>query len=238
MRAEAFLAAALRADVPVTPDRPTARRWIVEELARPEYARSDSWLLRLWDWFLGLFDGAPTLDAPPWQLLLGAVAVVLVVVLVARWVAGPVRLARARRSSAVVAHDDARTAAQMRNAADAAAARGHWPLAVAERFRAVVRGLEERTVLDERPGRTAQEAAADAGSRLPALAAGLHAAATLFDDVVYGEHPATAGDDTRLRELDTQVAAARVPVGVSAGSGAASGAGEGSDGAGRPGGAA
>ena len=221
MRAESLLAAVLRADVPVTPDRPTARRWLVEELARPEYAQQDSLLLRLWRWFLGLFDGAPTLSVPPWQLLLGAVAVVLVVVLVARWVAGPVRLSRTRGAAAVLALDDARTAAELRSAADAAAARGDFPLAVAERFRAVVRGLEERTVLDEQPGRTAQEAAAAASARLPALADGLHDGARLFDDVVYGEHAATAADDARLRALDARVLAARVPVAVPASPGGA-----------------
>ncbi len=200
----------LRFDVPVTPDRPTARRWLVEELARPEYAQGESWLMRLWQWFLGLFDGAPTLDVPLWQLLLGALVVVAVVVVVARWVAGPVHLARARRSSAVVAADDSRTAAELRAAADAADSRGDWSLAVAERFRAVVRGLEERTILDEQPGRTAQEASSDASARLPALSGALHAGATLFDDVVYGEHAATPDDAARLRDLDTAAMTARV----------------------------
>lgn len=224
LRAGVLRADALRSDVPVTPDRPTARRWIVEELAHPEYARNDSWLLRLWEWFLGLFDGAPALSLPPWQLLLGVLVVVVAVVLVARWVAGPVRLSRKGRSAPVLAADDARTAAQMRAAAESAAARGDWPLAVAERFRAVVRGLEERAVLDEQPGRTAQEAAADAAVRLPGLAEALHAGARLFDDVVYGEHPAASADDGRVRELDAQVSAARVSAVTAAGTGVGGGA--------------
>ncbi|WP_425956355.1 DUF4129 domain-containing protein [Xylanimonas sp. McL0601] len=207
----AALAGLVGADVPVTPDRDMARRWLIEELSRPEYATQPSLLQRLWDWFIGLFQGVPGLAAPPWQVLLGVVTVVALVVLVARWVTGPVRLARARRRAApVVAPDDARTAAQLRAAADDAAARGDWATAVAERFRAVVRGLEERAVLDEEPGRTAQEASLAAGARLPELADALHGGATLFDDVVYGEHGASAADDVILRELDAQAGSARV----------------------------
>ncbi|GAB2465490.1 DUF4129 domain-containing protein [Xylanimonas ulmi] len=198
-------------DVPVTPDRDTARRWLVEELAHPEYATPPSLLERLWRWFTGLFDTLDPIAAPPWQVLLGAVVVVVLVLLVARWVAGPVRLARTRRvAGPVVLDDDTRTAAQLRAAADAAAARGDWAAAVADGFRAVVRGLEERAALDERPGRTAQEAAAAAGARLPAHAAALRTAATLFDDVVYGAHGASAADAASMRELDAHVRAARL----------------------------
>lgn len=198
-------------DVPVQPDRDTARGWLVEELSRAEYAQSPSLLERLLGWLLSLFDGElPGLDVPPWQLLLGAVVATAVVVAVAWWVAGPVRLARrARRPSAVVLDDDARTAAQLRAAADDAAARGAWAVAVAERFRAVVRGLEERVVIDERPGRTAQEAAAAGAERLPDLAGPLHRAATLFDDVHYGDLPAGPADDALMRDLDARVQAAR-----------------------------
>ena len=68
-------------------------------------------------------------------------------------------------------------------AADAHAARGEWADAVRERLRAVVRSLEERAVLDERPGRTADEAAAEAGTALPTCADDLRRSARLFDDI-------------------------------------------------------
>lgn len=222
--APGLVRAGVPADVPVDPDRPTARRWLVEELARPEYSQQPSLLQRLWEWFLGLFDGLPALDAPPLPMLVGLLVVLALLVGVALWVAGPVRLARRRaRSAAVVAHDDDRTAAQMRAAADAAAERGDWGLAVAERYRAVVRGLEERVVIDPRPGRTAQEAASAAAARLPDLAAPLRHGASLFDDVVYGELPAGPQDDAALRDLDARTRAARaaVPAGAAAGEPAA-----------------
>jgi hypothetical protein len=58
----------------------------------------------------------------------------------------------------------------------------------------VVRSLEERALLDARPGRTADEAAADAGRVLPAHADRLRAAAQEFDAVTYGGR--RAGEQT------------------------------------------
>jgi hypothetical protein len=102
-----------------------------------------------------------------------------------------------------------RSAAQYRADADRAAADADWRTAVLERFRAVVRELEERGVVPEQPGRTASEAADAAAARLPTLAAPLRAAARLFGDVRYGDRDATAAEDARLRELDAGVRAAR-----------------------------
>ncbi|NNU27870.1 DUF4129 domain-containing protein [Isoptericola sediminis] len=202
--------AAVLAEVPVDPDRETARRWLVEELSRPEYAQDQSWLMRLLEWFLGLFDGVGAVDADPLVLAAVIVALAAVVVGVAWWVAGPARLRRRSAARSVVVHeDDTRTAAEMRRAADDAAARKDWDTAVLERFRAVVRVLEERAVLDERAGRTAQEAARDAGDRVPELADPLGAAARLFDAVCYGHRPAGRADDDRLRTLDERASAAR-----------------------------
>ncbi|MBE1876350.1 DUF4129 domain-containing protein [Myceligenerans pegani] len=198
---------------PVEPGREEAHDWLRTELQRAEYAERESLLQRLIDavvdWFRGL--EVPDAGLPGTQLAIVIVVLVLVVLAIAWFVAGPVRRERGvRRSAAVVEKDDARTAAQMRAAADAAARSGDWSAAVAERYRAVVRSCEERAVIDSRPGRTAQEAANDIGVRLPGLAARLHLAAGLFDQVEYGGLGASAPDDTALRELDDAVAAARV----------------------------
>jgi hypothetical protein len=141
----------LPADVPVDPDRETARRWLLEELSRPEYDQNPSLLARLLDWIAGLFDGLPALDASRLPLALAAVAVIALVAVIAWRVAGPVRVARRPRSSTVVLADDERTAAELRAAADAAAARGDWHHAVLDRFRAVVRTLVEHHPFLERP---------------------------------------------------------------------------------------
>ncbi|CAO0832539.1 hypothetical protein SMICM17S_08661 [Streptomyces microflavus] len=98
-----------------------------------------------------------------------------------------------------------RSAAQHRAAADAHAAALRWTEAVQERMRAIVRSLEERALLDPRPGRTADEAAAEAGRALPDHATRLRSAARDFDDVTYGGR--TAGQPTylALRALDTEL---------------------------------
>nr|WP_255502286.1 DUF4129 domain-containing protein [Cellulomonas sp. JH27-2] len=71
----------------------------------------------------------------------------------------------------------------------------------------MVRGLEERLVVDERAARTADEAALDAGRRLPELAGDLVAASALFDDVAYGGRSATADDERRVHDLDVRAQA-------------------------------
>jgi hypothetical protein len=197
--------------VPVEPDDGTARRWLTEELARPEYLDQQTLLDRLLTWFLGLFSDLRGLPAPSWQVIAVLVAVVAVVVVIALVVTGPLRAARRRgMPGALVAVDDVRSASQLRAAADAAAGAGDWSVAVTERFRAIVRSLEERTVLAEQPGRTAQEAAVAGGSRLPAYAGDLYAGASLFDAVVYGHRRAAPGDDGFLAGLDARLLAAAV----------------------------
>jgi hypothetical protein len=138
------------------------------------------------------------------------VVVVLVVALVVaiRLGVGPVRLRDAltdRRRGAA-----ARTAAQYRDEADAFAARGEFKEAVRARFRAVIRELEERGVLDPRPGRTAGEIAREGGAAVPAIAADLRAAEVTFDEAWYGTRAATAADYARLRDADERIRAARL----------------------------
>ncbi|MDM7853992.1 DUF4129 domain-containing protein [Cellulomonas alba] len=196
--------------VPVQPDAPTARRWAQQELTDPVYHRGRSLLERIVDWIAQQLSGLHTAGLPAPAAVLVVVAVLAVIAAVAFWVAGPVRRNhRSPRTRGVLAHDDRRSAARMRADADAAAARGDWSTAVVERFRAIVRSLEERAVLDELPGRTAHEAAGEAGGRLPTVSAELSRAAQLFDDVAYGDAHPSAGDDAALRDVDRRVAAAR-----------------------------
>jgi len=201
----------LPADGVVTPDAETARRWAVEELARPEYHQRESLFRRLVDW-LGeqLQDIADSARVSSWQGAALLLAAIVVAVAVAFWVAGPVRRSRARgQARGVIDHDDTRSAAELRAAADAAATAGSWALAVVERFRAIVRNLEERAVLDERPGRTAHEAVLDASARMPAVADVLAEGGRLFDDVAYGEAAVDATADAMMRRLDALVRATR-----------------------------
>ena len=197
---------------PVELARDEAARLAREELAKQVYRdagprlveRVVGWLIeragKLFDEVAGVSPGGYAGVAV--VLLLVAAAVVAV-----RLKVGP--LGRREAGEQALFSGRARTAAEHRAAADAHAAAGEWAEAVRERLRAVVRSLEERAVLDARPGRTADEAAAEAGVALPAVAAELRRAARLFDDVWYGGRPAGPESDAALRGVDEQVRAAR-----------------------------
>lgn len=201
------------AQVPLEPDRDQARQWAVEELAKREYAEQRPGALsQLLDWILEQLDKLSGLGGPgqgtgtAFALVAG---LVVVLVAVAVLVTGRV-VRRARQADPAPVFDGTSgTARTHRGAADEAAARGDWRTAVVERFRAVVRELEERAVLVPQPGRTADEAAAEAARWLPGLGDPLRSAARLFDDVRYGDRPADAAGDAALRALDAQVVAAR-----------------------------
>lgn len=204
--------ALLAADVPVDPNAEQARAWLEAELVDPIYHDQPSLLERLIAWFMEQLDLAgraiSTLNVGVAAIV--TLAVILVIVAIGLLVAGPIRRTRrTARPSADVLGDDLRTAAELRAAADAHAAAGRFGPAVLDRFRAILRSLEERAILDPRPGRTADEAAMLAGDRLPALAGDLSRAGRLFDDVCYGDAEADAVAAGWMRDLDTAVARAR-----------------------------
>ncbi|KOG07809.1 DUF4129 domain-containing protein [Streptomyces viridochromogenes] len=187
--------------IPRDPAREAAQR----ELSKGMYHENDpSWFQRaldaFWSWVEDLFSSASTVT-PGGPLGLVVVILVIVAILGALWW----RLGTPRRqptSSAALFDDRPRSAAEHRAAAEAHATQGHWNQAVQERMRAIVRSLEERALLDVRPGRTADEAAAEAGRSLPAQTDRLRAAARDFDDVTYGGRTATQQAYQRIAELD------------------------------------
>ncbi|PWI17860.1 hypothetical protein DI272_29640 [Streptomyces sp. Act143] len=197
---------------PVTIPRDPAREAARRELSKRMYHENDpGWFQRalnaFWKWVDELFSTAAT--ATPGGTL-GLIVIVLAVlaVLGALWW----RLGTPRReptSSAALFDDRPRSAAEHRAAAEAHAAQGHWNQAVQERMRAIVRALEERALLDIRPGRTADEAAAEAGRALPSHTDRLHAAARDFDDVTYGGRRASEQSYRRLTELDRDLERAK-----------------------------
>ena len=192
-------------DPPLTVPRDPAREAARRELSKRMYHENDPSLVQraldaFWEWLGKLLNAAST-ATPGGTLGLIVIILAVIAVLAALWW----RLGTPRRqptSSATLFDDRPRSAADHRAAAEAHAAQGHRNQAVQERMRALVRALEERALLDVRPGRTADEAAAEAGRALPAHTDPLRTAARDFDDVTYGGRSATEQSYHRIAELD------------------------------------
>ncbi|MFE8016059.1 DUF4129 domain-containing protein [Streptomyces antibioticus] len=187
--------------IPRDPAQEAARR----ELAKRLYHENDPNLFeraldKFWNWLGDLLGTASTTGLSSTLGLFVIVLAVLAVAGVLWWRLGTPR--RRPVSTAALFDDRPRSAAEHRAAAEAHAAQGHWNQAVQERMRAIVRALEERALLDVRPGRTADEAAAEAGRALPAHTDRLRGAARDFDDVTYGGRTATEEAYHRIAALD------------------------------------
>ncbi len=181
---------------PVDISRDDAAKEAAKELAKPAYGQAGESLIsravgKVFDWIFDLL-GSLTGQSPDGRLglllLAGLIALVIVVVL---WRAGVLRTTRGTKAPAVFDTARPRSAAEYRAQAETEAASGDFTSAVRSRFRACVSELTERTVLDERAGRTAYEAVADAGRVVPALREPLQPAALAFTEVVYGNRPGT-----------------------------------------------
>lgn len=193
-------------DVPVDLGRDEAREAAARELSDPAYVSGEPNLLqRVVDWVLDrlgeLFAGAGGVSGITAVTVL--VAVLTILVTVVRLRTG--RTTRSLRERGAVFGTAVLTAAEHRAAADRAAAAGDLAEAVRERFRAIVRELEQRGVLDARAGRTVDEVAHEAGTALPPLAGDLRGAALQFDDVWYGGRTATEEGYRQLVSVDDKV---------------------------------
>lgn len=204
------------AEPPVDISRDEAAAEAARELSKPVYGQAGDSLVsralqKVLEWIGDLLDGLvdPSGDGRVGLVLLvGLIALVVVVVL---WRAGFLRTTRAKASQAVFEAGKARTAAQYRAQAEQEVAAGDFTAAVRSRFRACVAELTERTVLDERAGRTAYEAVADAARTVPALRPALGPAADVFTEVAYGNRPGTperyavvAAADDAARRVSTR----------------------------------
>jgi hypothetical protein len=195
----------LLTDVPVDIDRDSARRAAAQELSDPKYRDARPSFLQEAAQWLGeqveklLNSVSSVVPGGAFGLLL-LVVLLIVLGVVIRLRTGEV--ARASRADRVVFGGKRQSADDYRRSATEAAAAGRYGDAVRDRFRAVVRALEERALLDVRSGRTADEAAAEAGVLLPNVADELRQGARIFDDVHYGGREGTEAAYRALTELD------------------------------------
>ncbi|MBW1599922.1 DUF4129 domain-containing protein [Streptomyces sp. JJ38] len=200
-------------DVPVTIDRDSGREAAERELSKPVYQADEPGLVeRAVEWVLDrlndLLGAALDLSPGGWAGLAVIALAVLALLIALR-----LRLGRLRpgphAATASLFDASPRSSDEHRAAAEREAAAGAWSAAVQERMRAVVRGLEERALLDPQPGRTADEAATEAGRALPGHAAALRSAARAFDEVTYAGRPGTQAAHAELRALDEALRRAR-----------------------------
>ncbi|PSL38819.1 uncharacterized protein DUF4129 [Labedella gwakjiensis] len=198
------------ADIPVDPSAPDARELLLRELSGPEYTAAQPTLLdrigqAISEWF-------QSLTLPSGDGLGGLIPVVLLVLLVIGIVAafivwGVPRLnRRSRAADSLFGADERRTAAQLRKDAADAAARGDATAAVLDAFRALARGLQERTVVAVLPGTTAHDFASQGAVAFPDLAADFGRTADGFDATRYASVPGTMELYRSISELDAAVA--------------------------------
>lgn len=187
----------MKLDIPIEPDADEARRWLEDELAKPVYSgEGKSWFERALEWIQDFLKSLPTIGRGDGGLLNPGVIVAIVlgiaVIGLLIWVlVGRKNLRRRAEQSAAMFEDDPRTAAEIAASAREAALAGDWHTAVLEQFRAMVRKIEERGVVDVVPGMTAHEFTLAAGLVMPDHALDLARAGDVFDEVRYGHSPAT-----------------------------------------------
>lgn len=198
------------------PDRDDAREWAERELDKAVYREAEPTVFdrvakEIGDFLASLFN--PQIDggiwSPVWTMVIVALIIAAIVVAFVIWGMPRGERRTGRRSSAAVFDDDARSAAELREAARDAVRRGAWDDAVVLRFRAIARAVDERGVFHAPPGMTAQTFALAANDYFPSLAADLNAAAAVFDDVRYLRRHASEDAATRVAVLDEAMAGMR-----------------------------
>ncbi|MGY4769910.1 DUF4129 domain-containing protein (plasmid) [Kribbella sp. CWNU-51] len=201
---------------PVDIGRDQAAQEAAKELSKSAYRESGGSIVgkaiaKVLQWIGDLLDsltGSSPNGHAGLAMLIGLLVLVVIVVL---WRAGVLPTSH-RTPQAVFDTAKSRTAAEYRAQSEREAASGDYALAILSRFRACVSELTERTILDERAGRTAYEVVADAGRSAPALRGPLQPAALAFTEVVYGNRPGTPERYAAVVAADDAARTARVAV--------------------------
>lgn len=194
----------MAAEPPVLPGAEEARRWAAEELSQPEYRdAAPGWVETLWENFLdwlstldGSADAGSTVPSPVIGLVIAVIIAAAVII------AKPRLNPKARQVKEVFEPEGELAAGDYRQRAETSAAAGRWGDAVVDRFRALVRSAEDRTILDPQPGRTADEVARDLALPFSTEGQRLDRAAGMFDAIRYGNRTADAGDYQAMAGLD------------------------------------
>ena len=197
-------------DPPLDPSGSEARSKLRNELLHPEYHQQNL-LQQILGWIerkvSSGIDAAS--QAPPLSTLM---AMLLFVALVAglAWLASRARrTARDRGEKRAVLTEEVVTAAELRARAEAALAAGRFEEAVVEGFRALAVRQVERGRLTDTPGATAHEVADLLAAEYPASRDRVQAGALLFDQVLYGDRPASREQAMSVLALDDDLVVRR-----------------------------
>ena len=200
----------IRPDPPLDPSGSEARSKLRNELLHPEYHQQNvlrevlTWVER--EVNKGLERAS---QASPLSTLATMVIFVALVALLA-WLASQARrTARTRDQERAVLTEEVVTAAELRARAEAALEAGRFEEAVVEGFRALAVRQVERGRLTDTPGATAHEVASVLAAEHPALGDRVRASALLFDEVLYGDRPATRAQAASLLALDDDLVVRR-----------------------------
>lgn len=197
-------------DPPLDPSGSEARSKLRNELLHPEYHQQNllqqiiSWIERK---VTSGIDAAA--QAPPLSTLMAMLLFVALVAALA-WLASRARrTARDRGEKRAVLTEEIVTAAELRARAEAALEAGRFEEAVVEGFRALAVRQVERGRLADTPGATAHEVADILAAEYPASRDRMQAGALLFDEVLYGDRPATREQAMSVLALDDDLVVRR-----------------------------
>ncbi len=197
-------------DPPLDPTGSEARSKLRRELLRPEY-HDQNLLQRFLNWVSRKVSSGidQASQAPPLSTLM-AMLIFVALALALGWLASRARrTARDRGAKPGVLTDEVVSADELRARAEAALEAGRFEEAVVDGFRALAVRQVERGRLTDTPGATAHEVADTLAVEYAALADRVRASARLFDEVLYGERPATREQATSVLALDDDLVVRR-----------------------------
>jgi Domain of unknown function (DUF4129) len=191
-------------------DPDEARSRTLDELAKSEYDDSPGfvqWLLgRIEQWLVDLVDGIDGSSAAQAGIaVLLAIALVVVAVLVLRRT-GLIRRSHALAVAPELDAEPVLSASELRDSARAAISAGRTDDGTVLSLRALVRDLEDRTLLDVAVGMTSHEAADRAARSYPDLRGRLQRGAASFDTAAYSHRTTTAKQADDLLRLAEYIA--------------------------------
>jgi cbb3-type cytochrome oxidase subunit 3 len=193
----------IRVDPPLDPSGSEAHAKLRDELLHPEYHQQNlaqqiiDWLEREVNKGLDRASQASPLST------LATMVIFVALVAVLAWLASRARrTAHDRDEKRAVLTEELVTAAELRARAEAALEAGRFEEAVVEGYRALAVRQVERGRLTDTPGATAHEVASILAAEYPVLGDRVQSSAQLFDEVLYGERPATRQQAESVLSLD------------------------------------